>query len=487
MTEVPAGPPLSPVAGAAARGGLATLGAQGARVAVQLGTTIVLARILSPADFGLFALVLVVVNAGELVRDFGLTHAAIQAEYISDEQKSRLYWYGIGIGVAFTMVMLALSPVVARVVSHPEALAISCAMSAIFILNSSQAQHQAQLARSSRFGTLAFTEVLAQLSGMIVAVALAVAGAGVWSLVGQALTASLVQTLLRSALSGWRPYRPRRGGESVREFLLFGRDVSASQAVSFVATNADTVALGLSTSPTALGYYNRGYQFASLPLNQALVPLTNVALPTFARARSDEQNAIRVISRVHLSLNLVVCSAMLSFALLADPLVRLLLGDTWLPTITVFALLAAASSFQALSFVNYWIFLGFARTRSLLRFTLTLRPLGICAIVAAAPLGINAVAATSLCVSVLHWTAGTIWVARAANLSALRLFKPAVIVQLISGGVAGIAWLASALGTNPLLEVAFGAAGAGMGLIVAAAVLPSTREHVLATFRGENP
>lgn len=463
---------------------MATLGAQGARIAVQLATTVVLARILDPADFGLFALVLVLVNAGELVRDFGLTHAAIQAPRITDGQKSRLYWFGIAIGAGFTALMVVLSPLLARIVDHPEALAICCAMSAIFVVNSTQSQHQAQLARDSRFGTLATTEVVAQLCGMAAAMALAVAGAGVWSLVAQALTASATQTLLRSSLSGWRPSRPRHGGEPVREFMLFGRDVSSAQAVSFVAANADTVALGVFTSPAALGYYNRGYQFASLPLNQALVPLTNVALPTFSRVRDDPAAATGVVSRVHLSLNLFICSVLITSAALAEPLVRLLLGPGWGPTVVVFALLAVASSFQALSFVSYWLFVGGGRTRSLLRFTLTSRPLGICAVIAAAPFGITAVATTVLGVSVVHWAAGTVWVARAAHLPALALFRPALLVQVLAGLVAAAAWVASSVGSGPVSQVALGATAAGLGVALATAVIPSTRRQVTSTLRG---
>ena len=195
MTSESLGAKARTAPGSSARGGLVTLGAQGIRIVIQFASTVILARLLSPDDFGLFALVLVVVNAGELVRDFGLTPASIQAVHITQAQKSRLFWIGIAVGVAFALIMALASPLIAAVIDHPDATPVSLCLAAIFVLNSAQAQHQAELARSRRFGVLAATEVVAQLAGMVVAVICALEGAGVWSLVAQALVAAAAQSV----------------------------------------------------------------------------------------------------------------------------------------------------------------------------------------------------------------------------------------------------------------------------------------------------
>ena len=150
----------STLAHSAARGAFFTLAAQVAKIVLQFLSVIVLARLLTPHDYGLLAIVLVVVGVGEIFRDFGLTTASIQAPVLTRGQRDNLFWINSAIGVVLTIVMFFLAWPIEAVTDEPEIVGMVHWLSLLFLLNGLATQHRANLARDLKFKAMAVIEVV---------------------------------------------------------------------------------------------------------------------------------------------------------------------------------------------------------------------------------------------------------------------------------------------------------------------------------------
>src|SRR5690606_37178292 len=148
-----------------ARGASTVMFGQVARIGLQLASVVVLARLLTPSDYGLFAIVLAVAGLGEILRDFGLSSAAVQAASLTDRQRDQLFWVNSAIGAGLGLVVAGSSPLFARLLGHDELIGMLAVMSVTFVLNGMAAQYRADLNRRMRFAALVVGEVAAQVLG----------------------------------------------------------------------------------------------------------------------------------------------------------------------------------------------------------------------------------------------------------------------------------------------------------------------------------
>ncbi|MFC9350476.1 lipopolysaccharide biosynthesis protein [Arthrobacter sp. NPDC057013] len=352
----------------AARGGLITLAGQAAKLALLLLNLVVLGRLLTPLDFGLVAMVTAVVGVAELVRDFGITTASIQVKYLSRSQKNNLFWTNVTLGLLLAGAAALLSQPLAAFYGDARLQAITLAFSGIFILNGVQAQYQVELTRLLRFKTLTITDVASNATGLCIAVITAMLGAGYWSLIFMQLSTAAFLLLSRVTFTKWIPGLPDRQG-SITDFLRYGGNLGFAQFVNYLSANAPSVLIGYAFGPGALGAYSRASQIASLPVNQVFGPLTNVALTTLVPLL-DRRKFNRAIRVMQLLLG-YVASIGFSFAIVFAPnIVKLLLGDQWSSASPLLQILAVGTTFQATTYVSYWVFLATSRTASLLRYNL---------------------------------------------------------------------------------------------------------------------
>ena len=356
------------LASMAGRGAVVTMGGQLLRIVIQLAGIVLLARLLSPSDYGITAMVLAIVGVGEILRDFGLSSAAIQAKTITAGQRANLFWINVGIGAALTAAVAALAHPIAAFYSDPRLVLVTVALSLTFVLNGFATQFRADLNRRLRFGQLAAVEVGAQATALVIALMLAVWGWGYWALVAQQVLQVLFQALALPLLGGWWPGLPKRG-EKMRPFLTFGGGLAASQLLNYASRNIDSVIIGRLFGASALGFYNRAFQLMLLPLNQINAPSMRVALPTLSRLQ-DEPKRYAEFLLFGQTVQLNVVSFVLAFcAAQAAPIVAIALGPQWSPSVPLFQILAIAGFFQAAAYASYWVFLSQGLTSALFWYT----------------------------------------------------------------------------------------------------------------------
>ena len=415
---------------AGARGAGMTLLGQGGKIGIQFASIVVLSRLLSPADFGLVAMLGVFTALGELVRDFGLTAAWIRAPELSRRQKSTLFWINFGIGFALFAVMTAYAVPISLLYGESRLAWLTPVVAAIFIINGLQAQFMVELVRNLRFAVLAISDVVGQFAGFAAAVISALAGLGYWALAIQMVTTFFVTLLIRVGAARWRPGLPSRSA-NVGELLRFGGHVGVSQLLSYAANNVGALVVGLRSDAQTLGFYNRAYQLISLPVYQLLNPLTNVALPLLARVRDERERFWTLVATAQAAIGYMLVLVLVVVAGNAEAAFDVLLGPQWAASVPIFQVLVVGACFQVLAFADYWVFLTFGIGKSLLWCTLVTKSIGIAFPIIGSAFGILGVAAGYSLALLISWPINQLWLRSAVQAPSARLLASGLRVLVL--------------------------------------------------------
>src|SRR5206468_3839477 len=220
MHHALAQPPVADLKRKSVVGGVAAVSAQGAKFVVQTATMMVLARLLSPQDFGLQGMVVVVTGFLGLFRDAGLGMATIQRLEVTHEQTSTLFWINVAVGALLATLCGLLAPVIVTFYHEPRLYWVAVVSGMTFMFNGLAAQHSALLQRAMRFVTQAKIGVLSLMVASATGIVMALLGCRYWSLVGMALAGSIVSTAGVLLAVPWFPGPPRRRS-GIRSMLHF--------------------------------------------------------------------------------------------------------------------------------------------------------------------------------------------------------------------------------------------------------------------------
>lgn len=373
-------------------GGTLTFAGQGVKLVLQIGSTILLARLLSPEAFGLMAMVVVLTGFAALFSDLGLSMATIQRETITHAQVSMLFWVNVAAGTVIATLVAALAPVIAWFYGEPRLEDITLVLASTFLLSGVAVQHKALLQRQMRFGMLVAVDVLPLLFGVATAVALSVSGAGYWALVANYVVVAVLTAVLSWTLSGWRPGLPSRASGS-RSLLAIGGHLTGFNLINYGARNLDNILIGWWWGASALGLYDRAYRLFTLPLSQINQPITRVAVPALARLKDDPHRYRQAYLRMLGMLLLITLPGVVFVLAMADQLIPILLGAQWEDTVPIFSWLALAALLQPLTNTTGWLFITQERSREMLQWGVVGGALAMLSFVVGLPWGPTGVAA----------------------------------------------------------------------------------------------
>lgn len=431
----------------AARGAFVTIGGQAIRIVLQVGGVVVLARLLSPTDYGLIAMVTAVTGIGELFRDFGLSSAAIQAKTLSVAQRSNLFWLNSGIGALLCVLTASLAVPISHLYGEPDLVQVVHALAFTFLFNGMATQFRADLTRRMAFARLAVIDVGSAVVALAVAIVMALLGAGYWALVGQQLTAALALLIGVLIVAPWKPGLPRRG-VPMRGLLSFGWNLMATQLVAYASNNVDSLTIGVRFGATQLGLYNRAYQLLMSTLSQLRSPTTTVALPILSRLRDDPVRFAEFVRRGQLALAYGLVAGLAFVVAAAEPLTDILLGAQWLAATPLIRLLAVAGAFATLAYVGYWVYLARGLTGVLLRYTLVSAAIKIVCVVGGSHWGTVGVAAGFALAPMLSWPLSLWWLSRHTPVQLWSLIGGA-LRTLTAFTVSGLAAYLTAYAIDP--------------------------------------
>ena len=368
-----------------------TLASQGATFVISTTTSIILAHLLTPSDFGLVAMVTAITSFGQAFADLGLSEATIQSREINQSQVSTLFWVNVAIGAILTLITIGLAPVLVHFYRQPRLEAITLVLSLTFVICALRVQHDALLKRQMRFSAIAARDVICSLTAAPVALVLAWKGASYWALVAMPLTYNVVQMLLSWLMVRWIPGLPHRD-RKVRSLISFGGNVAGSYVVMTVNRSMDNVLVGWYWGAQPLGLYSRAYNLLMIPVRQLSAPAGSVAIPAFSRLQSEPERYARYFLRT-VNLMVWIIAPVLAFLVVgAAPIIRLVLGEQWLGAARVFQILAVSAFAQLMLEAVIWLFVSRGKSKELLNVLLRISPCVLIGFVVGLPFGISGVA-----------------------------------------------------------------------------------------------
>ena len=394
-----------------ARGGLATLAAQGLKFIVNLTGIFALSRLLAPDDFGLIAMVTSFTGIVVLLKDMGLSAATVQSTAITSSQVTTLFWVNAGVSGLISVALAISAPLFVKFYGRPEVGSIIIASAAGFFVGGLGVQHQALLSRQMEFVRLAAVDFSSILLSTILGIGLARAGAGYWSLVGMQASAAITSTVGLWIASRWVPGKPKLD-RSAFAMLNFGARLTVGNLLNYTSRNADNILIGRFWGSESLGFYFRAYQLLMLPLSQISGPISAVAIPALSRLTDLPERYraayLQIINRVLLITIPLIVFLMAS----ADLLIDLALGSKWAGAVPLFIWLSVIGVTQPLSNSCGWLFISQGRSRDFMRQALIDCLLSLIAIVGGLPWGAVGVASSYsisgllLRAPVLFWLTG---------------------------------------------------------------------------------
>lgn len=345
-----AGVPLHRLRAATMRGILWFGGDQFGRRVVDQIFAVVLARLLLPKDYGVFALAAVFLTFLRIIGSMGMGSAIIQRREIDDEYLSTGFWASVTLGVILAAFGALAGILVGRWLGDPLVGRVLSVLSLSFLIISGASMQMAIVSRRMDYRLLAFRSMAATLVGGVVGISMAYRGMGVWSFVGQELTMYASGTLLLWRATGWRP-RFVFVRSKFLELWSFGGRLQGASLFDYFVRQMDNLLVGRYLGATALGYYTFGYSVFLAPLNDIGL-LNRVFFPALSRLQDDAVRFKNAFMRATQYVTMVTLPMLVGLALVAPLAVSVVFSAKWLPAVPVIRVLTIAGFLRLLT--TFW-------------------------------------------------------------------------------------------------------------------------------------
>lgn len=305
---------------------------QGGTAAVTLIVQVVMARMLSPQEFGALAIMLVFVNVGNVMVQSGLNTAIIQNPDTTDDDCSTVFWMSLAVSVTIYVLVFFAAPAVAAFYGLPQIVAPLRVLVLVLIVNAYNSVQEAIVARNLQFNKTARATVVAGFVSGTTGIVMAATGFGIWALVVQQLLQQLVKCIVLAAQVPWKPRRVFHLGRA-RVLFGFGWKLLVSGIMDQGYQSLTDLIIGKVFTSTDLGYVSQGKKYPfylGAMLDGVIQP---VMLSTVAQVQADVVRVKRLVRRALKTSTFIIVPAMVAFAVAADPLVRIIFGDKWLPSV----------------------------------------------------------------------------------------------------------------------------------------------------------
>ncbi|MBC6985299.1 lipopolysaccharide biosynthesis protein [Alteromonas sp. BZK5] len=338
------------------------------KVIVQIANLVILTRFIKPDDYGLMAISMVFINFGLLLKDQGLSKAIIQKLELKAEVVNAIFWCGIYTSILVYLIIFLSADFIAGFYESEELTHILRMIALIFPIGAFSSVHVALLERESKFKIIAFVELTCSIVSFIVAIILAYLGYGVYALVFQAISYSVMNTFLlifskrfSISISGSLKLAP------IKEVLSFSVNLFLFNIINFFSRNLDNILIGRFLGVISLGTYNLAYRIMQFPLQSITFVFSRALLPVASKAQNDNKNIERMYLNSVFSIAFLVFPLMIFLTNFGVETVTVFIGEEWKVTGEILEWLAICSCFQCINSLSGSIFMAKDKTKFLLR------------------------------------------------------------------------------------------------------------------------
>ncbi len=353
----------------------------------RLAVSVVLARLLTPNDFGVVAAAMVVMVVAWQLTDLGTSAVIIQREVIDDTLVSSLFYFNVVLGAGLSAATVAVAGPLSSALGQPGATRAIQVLATVSFIGAVGNMHFALLRRKMQFGRLAAMNIANAVVSGVVGIGLAVAGAGIWALVFGTIAGTTVSVVAQWRYEPWRPsasFSLRR----LREVSRFSIEFFCSSALAVVFQQLDKVIISRMLGGAALGTYTVAQRTVTSPVNTVSEAVSNVSFSAFAREQNNPEVLRSGATRAAGVVALVVLPSMVGLAVLADEAVAAVYGPGWGAAVPVIQILAPVAAVQAISRVTDSVMLARGRSDWLYRWALAYCLFGAAAMVVSARWGL---------------------------------------------------------------------------------------------------
>lgn len=313
--------------------------------------TIVLARLLSPNEYGTITLVMVLISLATVFVEGGLNTALIQKKDCSQEDYSTIFYFSLFISCCVYVFLFFASPYIARFYFRPELKSIIRILSIILFFNAINSVQRAYLMRNLLFKKLFISSLISVIFSAVVGVVMALKGHGVWSLVAQQITASFLSTVVMWYTVNWRPI-PVFSRSSFKTLFDFGWKIFVTNLTITLFVNIRSLIISKKYDPVSLAYFDKGKQFPSLIMDNINSTIQQVMFPVLSKEQSDIMRVKQLVKRTTVLTSYIIYPLLIMLFVLAKPLTTLLLTDKWLDVVPFIQIFCVANLFMPIQNVN---------------------------------------------------------------------------------------------------------------------------------------
>ncbi|WP_084104808.1 oligosaccharide flippase family protein [Demequina sp. NBRC 110056] len=414
---------------AALSGGRATYVGQGIKLLLQLVSVAVLARLLTPEDFGIAAMAAVVGGVTGVIATAGIPQALVQTGSLTQARLSRAFWFSALVGAAASALVFLGASTLASLMGESALLVAFRFLSVGYFCSAIAAVFVAKLTRDLSFRRIVLAESLAHAGAILAAVWGALEGLGFWALILQQLVQPLLLVALAGPLSGWRPSSPFRRAD-ISDLLSFGVGSLGAQLVTYLGSAAPVFFLSRAASTYEVGIYNRAQTVTQLPVQQIGPPITRVAFPILSQLRTT-QSYIPYLLHGTAAVAYSLGTAMVLISAMSTHVVAVYLGSDWSDASPIVAILGLGLIAQAVGTSQSWVFSSLGMTGVQFRYALLSRAIAVTVVAATAASGGVIVAAATAGGMLLHYLIMSFVAMRRLELDARPLHLLQVRVLLI--------------------------------------------------------
>lgn len=387
--------------------------------AISLCFGIVLARLLTPDDFGLIAMVAVFTGFAGLLADVGLGSALVQKKSASDVHFSTVFWTNIGLGATLTSVLFWLAGPVSRFYGREELVLVVQILSLQFMVGALAMVQRQKLVKALRFKLLSMSDLVGMIIGGLIAIAMAMKGFGYWALVAHSMSQRIVATGIVWLGSRWMPSMVF-SASALRELVGFSLYVFATRSLQHFAGSVDKLLAGKLFGGGSVGLLDKAQSMMLFPLQNVSHVVGSVMFPALSMVQEDRQRVKDVYLRCTRSIALLTFPMMAGIYAVSDNFVIGVLGDQWREMVPILRVLCFAGIATSIVTVTGSVYLSQGASKSQFMVNLLTRPLAIIGVLAGIPWGLIGIAIGA---TVATWINSLITLTVAGRLIGLPLLE----------------------------------------------------------------